>query len=86
MGVAKESGLVEGSLGGLMKQGFPRCGRVVLDVGGGVKVLQVPEVKETDMVLITLESDDSGMNGGGMGGNGGGNGGAGGAGSGGGGA
>ena len=51
---------VKAHLGARVGKSFPATGKVTLSTGGGVHVLAVTGVKATDIVLVTLISDDTG--------------------------
>ncbi len=55
-----ETGRINGDSGSLVPEGFRGCGRLTLDVGGGVKVVKDTRVEEGDLVLSQIESVDSG--------------------------
>jgi hypothetical protein len=44
----------------MAKEAFPMCGRTILDTGGGTKSIDVPGAQAGDLVICTMESDDTG--------------------------
>lgn len=57
--MAKEKGYVKTGAP-ILKQTLIVFGETVLDEGGGVKIINEIEVKATDMVIVSLKSDDTG--------------------------
>lgn len=44
----------------MAKEAFRVCGRTILDTPGGTKVIDVHGAKDGDLVICTLQSDDTG--------------------------
>lgn len=56
---AKEIGRVKTGVP-VLKQTLIAFGETILDVDGGVKQLNITDVIESDIVIVTLKSDDTG--------------------------